>query len=283
MFQLRKDPTLRGIDKVLAKTKYVLKRLDNDYRLKKNKSMDGKKKKGHLKNDGSAKIKNVCAVKENKFVCLVKGCHASFPYESSRTNHISSSHNNPPILKKYIKKRENPDGAVAWDCKLCDNSYGSRIGALMHIGRGHSYISDMGEVYVNVKDEDPHSFLEQGMIEGENVLKNFDGDLFEPKHVDSIEGCIHFSPIKTLLFLQRFILDNEQVDGIDFDDVEDLLKSDINEEKGNEHGDIDGGNVGAGIDIRDVDEAVNVGKTVAVIDSGIIDPKDKNQDQGLYI
>ena len=73
------------------------------------------------------------------------------------------------------------------------------------------------------------------MKEGQSVLENFDGNLFEPKQVDNIEGCIHFFPTKIVLFLQRFILDNERVDDIDLDDVEDLIKADTNEEKGNAH------------------------------------------------
>ena len=36
------DEVLRGIDQVLARTSHVLKKVDNDYGLKKNKSTDGK-------------------------------------------------------------------------------------------------------------------------------------------------------------------------------------------------------------------------------------------------
>ena len=188
-----KDKTIAGIDKVLARTSMVLGRSSKKDRFKKYKSSGGGTKKDDGQ-DNSRKVKDVGALQEikipkKKIKCCAQNCNSSFPYESSYTNHLSTSHGNSLILKNYIHERMSIDGAAvaAYECKLCDKAFKSKIGAIMHVGRAHSYFSDAGVAVVNEDNISPHSYLDVQIQEGDAGLLNFDGDLFDDYHLEKME------------------------------------------------------------------------------------------------
>jgi len=148
--------------------------------------------------------------------CPAEGCLATFPYESSLTNHLSSSHGNSEVLQNYVEKISSHE----WYCTLCKKTFGSRIGAITHIGRVHCDISDFGGLVVNENNNDIQSFLEVEMYEDETGLVNLKGDLFD----DAIDSA------------------NMDMDS-DLADVEDLIASDKDDLKDPGMGNVAGDDV----------------------------------------